>query len=172
MRVAQTARDLAARYALDEDKAYVAGILHDIARDYSPGELLAKAAQYGIAVGIWEKYQPVVLHGPVAAAIAERDLGIRDREILEAVSVHTLGSADMSPVAKVVYLADIIEPGRRFAEAEHLRQLAEEDLDRAVLGAMDGTITYLIHRRLVVHPQTIEARNKLLVQQTEKEDGI
>ncbi len=170
--VAETALDLAAKHGADPDKAYAAGILHDLARDYPAGELLARAEHFHIPVGYWEKSNPVVLHGPVAASVVKERLGMQDEEILEAIRVHTLGAPHMSPVAKIVYLADIIEPGRKFDGVEYLRRLAAENMDCALLAAMDGTINYLLQRKVIIHPKTVEVRNYILMSRLSKEGKI
>jgi HD superfamily phosphohydrolase YqeK len=67
--------------------------------------------------------------------LLEHELRIKDREILEAVRVHTTGFPGMSTLAKVVYLADCLEPGRDFPGLIDIRNIARNDLDRALLMA-------------------------------------
>lgn len=167
--VAETAVVLAQKHGLSVDKAFTAGILHDLARDYSDAELLALASHYGISVSAWERMSPVVLHGPVAAAIAKDKLAVNDEEILEAVSVHTLGAPQMSLLSKIVYLADVIEPGREFPGVSQLRNMAKHELNKAMLAAMDSSISYLLRKKVIIHPKTIEVRNAILIAEQAKE---
>jgi len=161
--VADTAQELATAHGVDPIKAHTAGILHDLARDINTEELVQRATQWSIKVGHWEKMNPVVLHAPVGAAMANRELGVQDEEILAAISAHTLGVPGMSLLSKVLYLADVIEPGRSFPGLDDIRVLARKNLNGALLAAMDSSITYLLDRRRVIHPQTLEARNSVLI---------
>ena len=90
-------------------------------------------------------------------------MGIKDKEILQSVAYHTTGKENMSLLEKIIFLADYIEPGRRFPGVDDLRALAYEDLNRAVLQAMDNTILYVLRQGLLLHPQTMKARNSLLL---------
>ncbi len=159
LRVAETAEKLAATHGADKDKVFIAGILHDIARDYSGKQLLESAEQFGIAVSDLERHCPVLLHGPVAAKIADARLHIEDKDVLQAIHQHTLAAPDMSLASKIVYLADAIEPGRQFNSIGELRELARYKLDSALLAAMDSGISYLLEKKEIIHPKTIEARN-------------
>ena len=159
LRVAETAKNLAAIHGADKEKVFIAGILHDIARDYSGKQLLETAEQFGIVVNDSERNCPVVLHGPVAAKIAGSRLRIEDKDILQAIHQHTLAAPAMSLVSKIVYLADVIEPGRQFKAVGELRELARYKLDSALLAAMDSGINYLLGKKEIIHPKTIEARN-------------
>jgi len=116
LRVATTAKDLAEHHKnADPQKAYLAGILHDLARFLPDAELLAIAAANQIFVEEYEKKYPVLLHGKIAAFLAENELGITDREILAAIQYHTLGRKNMSNLEKIIYVADFIEPHRAYS---------------------------------------------------------
>lgn len=69
----------------------------------------------------------------------------------------------MSLLAKIIYLADLIEPGRNFSSLEPIRTLARQDLDKALLLALEQSISYLLKQGGLIHPATIEARNELLI---------
>ncbi|MFS8512340.1 MAG: bis(5'-nucleosyl)-tetraphosphatase (symmetrical) YqeK, partial [Planifilum fulgidum] len=90
------------------------------------------------------------------------ELGVDDEEVLNAIRSHTTGRPGMSLLEKVVFLADYIEPGRSFSGVEEVRRLAREDLDRAILKALDNTIVYLVERGFKVYPLTILTRNDFL----------
>lgn len=159
---AATARRLAPRLGVEAEKAWVAGLVHDIARDLPPAELLSLAGRFGILVDTVEMEAPELLHGPVGAELARRELGIEDPEILDAIRRHTVGGACLAPLSLLLYLSDFIEPGRRFPGAEQVRQEAERDVELAALWAMEKTLCYLFHEGLPAHPVTLEGRNWLL----------
>lgn len=157
--VAKTARELGKRWGIDPRKCYLAGLLHDIARDYYPERLLREAKAYGI---VWEELEyelPVLLHGPVGAAIIREELGISDLEILQAVALHTTGDYPLSPLAKVIFLADYIEPGRKFPEAQIAREAAEGSLDMGVATAIKGILAYLLAEGQAIHPKALQLYN-------------
>lgn len=155
-RVAELARRLAERHGYDGGKAFVAGLLHDLARDVDSSLLLQTALSFGIVEHKEEVLAPVVLHGPVAAAWAERDFGVRDPEVLEAIAVHTTGSPEMGGVAQAVFVADALEPGRTYPSAAEGRRWAERDLPRAVAYVARETLRYLEKNGMPVDPRTRE----------------
>ena len=89
--------------------------------------------------------------------------GVADQEILDGIMYHTTGIDGMSKLAKVVYLADMIEPGRDFPGVEELRKLARRDLDRAMLLAYRNTMRYLLEGGLLIHPHCISGYNELIL---------
>lgn len=164
LRVEKIAADLAEIHRLDTRKVRTAVLLHDLARATRPEELLTMAAGFGIGVGPLEERMPIFLHGPIAACLARKRYGIEDPEILEAVRAHTTGVAGMGPVARVVFLADKLDPtkDRRYPFNSRVRELAETDLDAALLAFLDGDISGHLERGGVVHPASVELRNELL----------
>lgn len=111
-------------------------MLHDLARLYSPERLLAESQARRFAVSAREHERPVLLHARLGAALAREIFGVEDREVLSAIEKHTTGGADMSPLDCVVYLADSLEPNRRFPERAELWDLALSDLAGATRKAM------------------------------------
>lgn len=157
--VRDCAAKLAELYGVDREKAELAGVLHDYARDL-PGEvLLSLAEERGIPFSEIDRKVPILLHGPVGAALVREELGVENPEVLEAIALHTLGGAGMSMLAKIVYVADIIAADRDFPGVNRLRQLAGEDLDRALVECLATTLRYCLERRRLIHPQTITAWN-------------
>ena len=93
---------------------------------------------------------------------AKLEFSITDSEILEAIRVHTTGKVGMSKLDKVIFLADYIEPNRDFPGVDELRNVAKEDLNKAVLLGFDNTINHLIEQHLSIYPLTILGRNDVL----------
>lgn len=162
MGVVDWAERLAERYGIHRGQVRIAALLHDCAKKMSNKELLERAVQAGIAVDRELKEQPSLLHGPVGAVIAREEYGIDDPQILQAISYHTLGSDNMTTLDKLIFLADMVEVNRRYPGVEELRVLTLEDLDRAMVAALDQTIRYLLDCRAIIHPQTISTRNNIL----------
>lgn len=161
-RVRATARSLAERYGAPLEAAEVAGLMHDYARSLPDDVLLAQARQRGLVVDHSEEVQPILLHGPVAAALLLEQGLVTDTAILDAIRWHTTGRQGMGLLEKVIWLADYIEPGRTFPGVERIREAAREDLDKALLLGLDNSLTYLIKRGWLIHPYSIQARNWLV----------
>lgn len=162
IQVADTARQMANRYDADSAKTYFAGLLHDYGKGMSGPELLRIAGENGLIEDDVELKSPDLLHAPVGAFLLQKDLGINDDEVLDAVRYHTLGRIHMSVLDKIIYLADMIEPGRDFPGIERLRCIAERDLDQAMIVGIDSTLRYCVDRGMLIHPRTIMVRNCLL----------
>lgn len=163
-RVLETARALGAQYGADEDQVSVAALMHDYAKAMKPNQLLAYGQQFGLVTDPAERARPHLLHGPVAAALlAERGL-VTEGPVLDAIRYHTTGRAGMSLLEKIIWLADYIEPGRSFPGVDAIRAEADQDLDLALLHALDNSILYVIERGWPLHLDSVHARNWLLSQ--------
>jgi predicted HD superfamily hydrolase involved in NAD metabolism len=156
LRVANTAEGLAQSHDLDADRARLAALVHDSAREIGPDEFLELAETWHLQVGDPERQSPKLLHGPVAAELARRELGIEDGEVLEAVRAHTTGKPGMGPLALVLYIADKIEPARDYPSVGRLRTLARENLQGAALESLRRAIAYNEGRGKKVHPTSRE----------------
>lgn len=159
LRVEALAVDLARFWGVSEQKASIAGLLHDTARDLPDNRLTAiVAASDDPLLADWKQSTaPVVLHAPVGALIARQDFGVTDSEILTAIALHTTGAAEMGPLAMIIFLADYCEPGRHFPGVEPVRSLLRTSLEAATLQALTQTIEYLRERDLPVDTHTLEA---------------
>lgn len=161
--VSETAGMLAERFGAAADQARLAGLLHDCARDFSDEELLQAALRLGFDVTVLERHMPVLLHAPLGAVIAQKQYQVSDAAVCQAICLHTTGGPGMTMLDKILYLADVIEPGRNFSGVDTLRQMAEQDLEKAVLAALDQSILYMVHKAGAIHPDTILARNEILL---------
>lgn len=156
LRVADTAECLAKLHGLDPKKARLAALLHDAAREMGNDELLRVAEEEGLPVSGFERERPVLLHGPVAAELARKDLGVKDAEVWEAVRYHTTGAPGMGPLALALYVADKIEPGREGSGVKGLRKVALKSLRRVATAALEDSISHNERRGRSVHPKSIE----------------
>ncbi len=159
--VMETAVILADRFGADPVKADLAAILHDVAK-YWPIPQLEQAVIEHHIQGDLLLYDRQLLHAHVGAYVAEVEYGILDDEILDAIRYHTSGREVMTLLDKVICLADYMEPGRDFPGVEHIRYLAQSNLDLALIAGFDSTISYLITQGKSIYPLTIIARNSLI----------
>ena len=160
---ADCAKELAKQFGLNEDKAYLAGLLHDCAKCF-PNEELLDIIHKHLDVEECEMLNYKTLHAPVSAYIAETEFGITDKEILSAIRWHTLGKLDMSDFEKIVFIADKIEPNTRDKEySDKIRELLvqKNGLNKALLKCYKETIKSLVKRDLKICLLTIEIYNKL-----------
>ena len=156
--VRQTAVELADRHGARMQAAGVAAMLHDIAKPLPLGDMQALAARYGLRLPEDIFSDGNLLHGPLAAAIAERELGVTDAEALSAIACHTTGRIGMTVLDKVLFIADAIEPGRSdYPGLAEMRALAQTDLDAAVLLSMRRTKEYVLSRGLRFCSRTEDA---------------
>ena len=144
MGVEKVAIELAKAYGSDQDKASLAALLHDIAKPYTPEEAVALGKSLGIEYDEYELFEPALLHGPLGAAIAGKEFGITDRDILCAIEFHTTGRKNMTLLEKIIYIADLIEPSRDFEGLELIQKLSKKDLDAAMQAALRREIVHVM----------------------------
>ena len=152
VRVADTAESLARKHGLDPAQTRLTALLHDAARETEPDEFLRLAKEWNLSVGEPERQSPKLLHGPVAAELAQRELGVADEEVLAAIRVHTIGAAQMGPLALALYVADKIEPARDYPSVGKIRDLASSDLREAAAESLRRVIAHNEERGRSVHP--------------------
>ncbi|OYW70191.1 MAG: phosphohydrolase [Aerococcus viridans] len=159
LRVEETAVKMAKNLpGADVEKASIAALLHDFAKDDSVKHL-SLFKDYPGYDPRWLDYGSAIWHGPLAAMIANRDFGVTDEDILKAVWNHTIGGYDMTLDQKVLFVADYIEPGRTFKGVDKARELAKNNLDDAVDYKMKQSIIHLVDSGRIVYPETINIYN-------------
>ena len=138
--VEKTAVDLARRFGIDEEKARIAGLLHDCAREFPNDQLISEAQKRGIEID-----------------------EVDDEEISQAIARHTVAARDMSDLDKIIYFADMIEPNRNYPEVDHLRELSRTvSLDEMFLTGLSESILFIVAKNALIHPATVESRNQML----------
>ena len=152
--VRDTAVGLAKTYNVDIEKAKIAGLVHDCAKNMNDEEILNIALKHDIEINDVCKESPQLLHGVVGAVLA--------KELIDAITYHTTGRKNMSILDKIIYIADYIEPLRNFPGVEELREIAFKNINEALLRSFDNTIKFVIDRGQLLHFDTIEARNYLI----------
>lgn len=158
--VEQMAIELARLHGVDEQKAAIAGLMHDLAKFFPPKRLLEIAHNHQINIDSICQLNPHLLHAEVSALVAKEEFGIEDPEILSAISNHTLGQAQMSDLSCVIFVADALEPHRgQTQELEKMRQISRENLYQGVVQTSDYSLKYLINSQRTIHPRTVNTRN-------------
>lgn len=160
LRVEDMSIALAEHYHLNTEKAAQAGLMHDLAKFFSPKRLLEMARSEGLELDEVYEANPHLLHADVGAIVARDEFGMQDPEVLDAIRNHTLGSPGMSLLSCVVYLADGLEPGRGDTpELEMLRQASHENLHKAVWLTSEFTMRSLLSSSRLIHPRAVLTRN-------------
>lgn len=159
-RVAITARRIAEAYGLDAEAAYLAGLLHDWARDLESAALLSEARMLGIPVSEVDERVPYLLHAPVGARLVKREFPELPQPVIDAIAVHTCGAPKMSELAMAVFVADSVEPGRTHASAAVLRAaIGALPLRELFVRTYAEGLRHLIETRRPMHPQTLKTWN-------------
>jgi len=161
LRVMETAKRLAANYQLPVDKAELAALFHDVAKFMDKADLqhlLSTANEDSRLLSFHHE----LWHAPAGAIIARDEFGISDTDILNAIRYHTTGRATMSPLEKLIYVSDMIEPGRSFPGVDELRLKAEVNLDTAMEACIYQSVQFLVNKRVPVFPDSIDCYNQLI----------
>ena len=164
--VATIARDLAPVWGVARDKAHFAGLLHDYARNLAEPELLSLAQKHAYPIDLLEQKHPILLHGVVGAFLVQEGGLCDDHEILAAIRLHVTGDSGMIRLAQLIFVADMIEPGRCYEGVESLRNLAATDPGQALIGALKLKMAYLAQLDVGVHPRTTTALRWALADST------
>ncbi len=166
--VVREACSLALHYGEDPKKAELAALFHDAYRD-KPKEILDS---YIKAWNIDSTYLGDVnlSHGKVAALAMEREYGVKDKDLINAVAFHTTGRPNMSLLEKIIYLADAIEPNRCYPGVRELRKLAYRDIDKACVLALENSIKYIQSQKLSPASDTVKAKQLLLAEERSKHE--
>ena len=154
--VANTSIEMAKIFGADENKAYLAGMLHDCAKCIQKDKALRMCEDFGVLLDEFELKNPALVHAKLGEMVAMIDFGVDDKEVLEAIKYHTIGDTTMGDLAKIVYVADMIEPNRSFEGVEKLREIAKKDLDRAVAECTKMTVEFNEQKGKKVHPKAYE----------------
>ena len=164
-RVRDVGLDLAARHGIDEERAELAILGHDVARAAKKKELLRQADRFGLSTLDIERRAPVTLHGPVGAELLLHEDGLEDDEILAAVRWHTTGHPSLTPLGLLVFIADKLEPRKikSYPNQQELQYIANESLHMAVLEFLSRESARRMSERKPVHPNSVQAINALLL---------
>ncbi|WP_110932026.1 bis(5'-nucleosyl)-tetraphosphatase (symmetrical) YqeK [Paenibacillus bouchesdurhonensis] len=165
--VMESAVALAHRYDEDPQRADLAALLHDVAKYWPIDQQEAVIRDHQLNMELLD-YDKQLLHAEVGAFVAKEKYGVQDSGVLDAIRYHTSGRIGMTKLDKIICLADYIEPGRDFPGVDRIRELAEHNLEEALVAGLDSTISFLIEKRKRIFPMTVLARNDLIGQISRK----
>lgn len=147
--------DLCVRFNLNPEAGYLAGIAHDMCKNFSDIELIRCASRDGLGFSKLEQEKPGLLHARVAAILLQEQYNIHDEAILEAVRFHTMGHPGMGALAKVLYSADKIEVSRSGVDPA-VRDPTDSTLDSFFLRVLSSSVAYLQSKKVEISPDTLE----------------
>ena len=169
LNVKKMAVKLAKRYGADKDKAALAALLHDSAKEISKDEMRELMRAYPQYAEGGEERPTPVWHGVCAAILARTQWGVEDEAVLSAIACHTAGKPGMTKLDKIVYLADMTSKERDWPGVGKLRKLELKDLDAAMLAALKQTNDFVLSQGKPLDPMSKAAYEDILARQKGKE---
>lgn len=157
MNVKNLAVRMAQHYGVDTEKAALAAILHDSAKELPRTELLQIMQDNAIIKKGTQNRPEPVWHGICAAILAKTQWNVQDEEILSAIACHTTGKEDMSKLDKILFLADMTSAERDYPGVEELRSLEMRNLDKAMIQALKMTISFVEQKNAIADPESAKA---------------
>lgn len=164
--VAKSARHLAELYGSDPEKAYFAGLMHDVMKNAAPEEQLQMIKKADIILSSSERLNRKLWHAIAGAAFLKLELNITDPDIIGAVRWHTTGKAGMTKLEKTVYLADFISADRKYPDVDKVRELAEHSLEGAMLYTQRYCISKLLADGMIIDPSSVDCYKELITERS------
>lgn len=159
LNVAEECRKLAVKYGEDPDKAYYAGLLHDICKEISADEQKQLIIESSFSVCREELETHSLWHAIAGAYFIKKEFGIEDIDIINAVRFHTAGRAGMSRLEEIVYLGDLISADRDYKDVDKMRKLSYSDLNKAMFEAFAFAIKSVVKKDGLLPLCTVEGYN-------------
>ena len=156
VRVAEMCARMCRQYGMDSRKGYLAGIGHDMCKDFSDEEMIELASRDGNPITDFERKKPALLHGRAAAVMLHDHFKVLDPEILESVANHTSGIIGMCDLTKCLFLADKIEPGRPQSTDQYRENLLAMTLNEMLYSVLEENYVYLTKHNIEIAPGTRE----------------
>lgn len=162
--VARAARQLAQRYGADVERAYFAGLMHDICKEEPYDIQRARMIDGDFAPDDAELHSKKLWHGIAGARFLQTEFGVTDQEILNAVRFHTVGRDHMSLLEEIIYIADMISDEREYKGVGKMRRLANENLQEAMLEALRDAMISVAKKGVMLPQHTVDAYHYYLMQ--------
>ncbi|MBR6618344.1 MAG: bis(5'-nucleosyl)-tetraphosphatase (symmetrical) YqeK [Oscillospiraceae bacterium] len=165
--VARAARQLAQKYGADVEKAYFAGLMHDVCKEMLFDDQKALMLAGDFAPDEAELQSKKVWHGIAGAYYLQSEFGVTDKDILNAVRFHTVGRANMSLLEEIIYIADMISDDRDYKGVGKMRKLAFENLQDAMFESIRDSAVAILKKGVMLPQYTIAAYNYYLMRQNQ-----
>ncbi|MDO5125297.1 MAG: bis(5'-nucleosyl)-tetraphosphatase (symmetrical) YqeK [Ruminococcus sp.] len=161
--VANASAMLAERFAENKDKAYIAGLVHDTAKELPVEKQLELVLNSSLDVSEVETKSVPLFHSIAGAELIQTVFDIHDPEIIEAVRYHTVACKDMSKLSQIVYLADLISEDRDYKDVKKMRKYCEQSLEKGMLEALKFSISDSVKKENTIPCSTLEAYNDFIL---------
>lgn len=156
VRVAQTCSFLCKKYGLNPKLGYLAGIGHDMCKDFPEEEMIKLSKDAGLGIPKFELEHPQLLHGRAAATLLKNKFGIDDSDLLEAVTNHTSACLNLCDLTKCLFVADKIEPGRPQSSEEYRARLFAMNINQLFYAVLLENYEYVKAHGYDIYPDTLE----------------
>ncbi len=157
----EVALHLAKLHRVDEEKVYLATLLHDIGKAYPLEKQREIAYEQNLLTPEDSKAEGVI-HARVSAFIARTQYGIEDEEILFVINHHSTGHPDYGPLGWILYVSDYLDPNRQLVHQQTLLASCEANLKEGCLLVLLAKLQYLFDERRYLHTKSVEFYNSLL----------
>ena len=161
--------ELASRYDINIQKAKLVGIVHDMAKELSEEDKIKYVEENGLQIDDIEYAHPNLLHGKIAGDMAKKMFGFSD-DMVQAITFHTTGKANMSMLDKILYVADATGDDRLWEDVEYVKELANKNIDEAVMYLLNMEIKDRVEKNKVIHVNSILARNHMILNKNSKQE--
>lgn len=163
LNVADAALVLADKYHADSDKCYIAGLLHDIAKELPIEKQFEYVESSNLSVSEAEKSITPVFHAIAGAEIVDQLFNIKDKDIKNSIRYHTVARSGMSLVEQIIYIADLISADRDYKDVKKMRKYALISMDKAMYEALKYSVESSIDNNNIIPVSTIEAYNEYVI---------
>ncbi len=157
--VAKRAKELAEKHGIDEEKAYVAGILHDITKEMPNDEQIKLIEENGHKLAYYEAGNHRIFHQMSGEAYVKNVLKIADKDILSGIRYHTTGRENMTLFEMIIYLADFTSADRNYPDVDIMREKTDKNLLDGMLYSLQYTIKDVVSKGRILHPDTLSCYN-------------
>lgn len=158
--VAAEAVKLADLYDCNREKCYIAGLLHDIAKELPADKQLELVEKSPLDVSEIEKKAVPLYHSIAGAELVQTLFDIKDEKIIKAIRYHTTARGGMSKLEQIIYLADLISADRDYKDVKKMRKFAYTSLERAMYEALKFSVSDSVEKGNTIPLSTMEAYNE------------
>ncbi|WP_290773825.1 bis(5'-nucleosyl)-tetraphosphatase (symmetrical) YqeK [Anaerofustis sp.] len=159
---------LAKHYDVDPEKASIAALLHDCAKNMDTKVMLDILRKQYVKLDEIELANTALLHGKAGRIVAKYRFNVTDEDVLSAIEYHTTGKENMTMLQKIVFLADVIEETRTYEGVDEVREVAYQSIDKAIVMSLNRTILSILKNGKLLHPDTVKARNYLIMEREKR----